>query len=97
MFVPLRNKEGKFGLAQQRQNLIMATIELVQHNERADTWILFWVERQESLGRVLAVAGGSCTVSTQGPHWNPMKSFAGNRFGTPQDALREVQIYFEHR
>jgi hypothetical protein len=75
----------------------MATIELVAHNERVGTWLLFWVEREEVLGRVLQQEEGGYVVSAQGPHWNPMKSFAGNRFATALDALREVQIYFQHR
>lgn len=75
----------------------MATIELVPHNERSDTWILYWVERKETIGRVLVQEDGSYTVSTQGPHWNPMKSFAGNHFVTPLDALRDVRLYFANR
>jgi hypothetical protein len=76
---------------------MMATIELIPHNERVGTWILFWVEENEPLGRVFAQEDGSCIVSTQGPYWNPMKSFAGNRFATAQEALQEVRLYFQHR
>lgn len=75
----------------------MATIELLPHNERTGTWILVWTEHREQIGRVLAQEDGHFIVVPQGPHWSPMKSFAGNTFNTPDDALREVQLYFAHR
>jgi hypothetical protein len=36
-------------------------------------------------------------VSPQGPHWSPMKSFAGASFDSPESALAEVERYFRGR
>lgn len=75
----------------------MATISLLPHNERSGTWVLFWVERREPVGRVIEHEGGRFVVTPQGPHWSPMKSLAAGRFASPSEALLEVQLYFAHR
>lgn len=75
----------------------MATIELQPHNEEAETWLLVWTERREIIGRVRRGDDGQFRVLTYGPHWCPMKSFAGNKFEGPSDALKEIQRYFEGR
>jgi hypothetical protein len=75
----------------------MATIELQPHNETVGTWLLVWTERHEIIGRVRNDENGCCQITTHGPHWNPMKSFAGSKFRGPDDALNDVRLYFRNR
>ena len=75
----------------------MATIELQPHNEYAETWLLVWSEHQEIIGRVRRGEDGKFCITTHGPHWSPMKSFAADKFVDPEGALREVQAYFRGR
>lgn len=75
----------------------MATIELHQHNEFAETWLLVWIERKEIIGRVRRGENGKFGIIAHGPHWGPMKSFAATKFHGPLEALKEVQTYFGQR
>ena len=75
----------------------MATIELQPHNEFPETWLLVWTERQEIIGRVRRGEDGKFGITTHGPHWSPMKSFAADKFDEPEGALKIVQAYFGGR
>ena len=74
----------------------MAEIEMRSDAVRPDVWWLYWVERDEIVGRIDQDSGGLCTVTPQGPHWGPMKSI-GRAFESPASACREVQLYFGRR
>jgi hypothetical protein len=74
----------------------LAKIEMRPDNIETKVWWLYWVEREEIVGRIEEDVAGQCTVTPQGPYWSPMKSVAGS-FREPADALREVQLYFERR
>jgi hypothetical protein len=75
----------------------MATIELQPHNESSETWLLVWTERQELIGRVRRWEDGWFRITPHGPYWSPMKSFAGDKFDDPAEALTQVQVYFGNR
>ena len=74
----------------------VAQIELRPDTIGTSTWWLNWVERNEVVGRVDQDLRGRCTVVPVGSHWSPMKRL-GRSFDSPEAALREVQLYFEHR
>jgi hypothetical protein len=75
----------------------MATIELSPDNLDSHVRWMKWVERGEIIGRIARDFSGRCYVSPQGPHWSPMKSFAGASFDSPESALAEVERYFRGR
>ena len=75
-------------------NIKMATIALKVDNIDPDIWWLIWIEKNEVIGKIVEDGSEHWRVMPQGPHWSPMKSFAGNSFKTPQSALMEIQIYF---
>lgn len=75
----------------------MATIKLVPDNVDARIWWMYWVEKDEIIGRVDQDSNGRCQIASQGPHWSPMKSFAGFSFDRPEGALAEVELYFRNR
>lgn len=74
----------------------MAEIEMRHDNIDENVWWLCWVERAEIVARVDQDADGRCTMTPQGQHWSPMKSF-GRLFESPSAALREVELYFRRR
>lgn len=77
--------------------MTMANIAMRPDNVRSnDVFWLHWQERSEVVGWIERGPGGLWTVVPQGPHWSPMKSI-GRSFDGPESALREVQLYFEHR
>ena len=75
----------------------MARIELVPDHVLGSLWWLKWVETDEIIGRLRQDLRGRCLIAPQGPHWSPMKSFAGRRFETKAEALAEVRLYFSGR
>ena len=75
----------------------MATIQLDPDNVDAAVWWMKWVERDEIIGRVIQHRNGHCQIAPSGPHWSPMKSFAGFSFDSPDRALAEVEVYFRGR
>jgi hypothetical protein len=75
----------------------MATIQLVPDNVDARIWWMNWVEKDEFIGRVVQDSNGRCQIAPSGPHWSPMKSFAGLSFDHPEKALAEVELYFRGR
>jgi hypothetical protein len=85
-----------FSLSLHLREKAVAKIEIRPDTIRTDVWWLYWVEREEVVGRIDQEPSGSCTVTPQGPYWSPMKS-VGRMFNSPLSALREVQLYFERR
>lgn len=75
----------------------MATIQLDSDNVSARIWWMKWVENDEIIGRIVQSGTGRYQIVPVGPHWSPMKSFAGFVFESPQQALFEVQLYFRGR
>ncbi len=75
----------------------MATIELIPDNIDAHAWWMKWVEKDEIIGRIVDEGNGRCRIAPSGPHWSPMKSFAGFYFANPKMALSEVSSYFRGR
>jgi hypothetical protein len=75
----------------------MATIQLEPDSERPSILRMKWVERGEIIGRIVPVESGRCRIAPEGPHWSPMKSFAGFTFETSEAALAEVELYFRGR
>ena len=75
----------------------MATIELVPDNVDRQLWWMSWAEQDEIIGRIVQDSNGRCQITPLGPHWSPMKSFAGSSFDRPERALHEVQLYFRGR
>ncbi len=56
-----------------------------------------WVEKNETIGRIVEDGTGRYEILPSGPHWSPMKSFAAFSFNSPQKALAEVELYFNDR
>ncbi|MGJ5177488.1 hypothetical protein ACQR16_05650 [Bradyrhizobium oligotrophicum] len=75
----------------------MATIQLDPDNVHGHIRWLKWVERDQIIGRIIRNFSGRCEIAPEGPHWSPMKSFAGSSFDSPEKALAEVQLYFRGR
>jgi hypothetical protein len=75
----------------------VATIGVTPDNVLPSVWWLTWAERNEVVAKVAHVPGGQYQVIPQGPHWSPMKSFAGKLFESPLLAADEVSVYFKHR
>ena len=75
----------------------MATIQLDRDNVSARIWWMKWVETDEIIGQIVEGGIGRYQIVPLGPHWNPMKSFAGFTFASPQQALAEVRLYFRGR
>jgi hypothetical protein len=75
----------------------MATIQLAPDNIHSRVWWMKWLERNEIIGRIVQEGNGRCQIAPDGPHWSPMKSFAGFYFDSPETALAEVQQYFGNR
>ena len=75
----------------------MATIYLTPDNVRSDVWWLSWTERTEVIGSVVRYSTGLYKISPQGPHWSPMKSFAGNDYPDLEAATEDVRRYFRGR
>jgi hypothetical protein len=75
----------------------MATIQLVRDNIETSMWWMTWVEKGEVIGSIVQDSDGRCRICPQGPHWSPMKSFAGFASETPQQAVVEVELYFRDR
>jgi hypothetical protein len=46
-----------------------------------------WLERNEIIGRIVQDSNGLCQIAPNGPHWSPMKSFAGFYFDSSETAL----------
>jgi hypothetical protein len=76
---------------------MMATIQLNGDNMDSHVWWMKWLESDEIIGRIVEVSNGRCQIFPSGPHWSPMKSFAGFSFGSPEEALAEVASYFRNR
>jgi hypothetical protein len=76
---------------------VMATIQLDGDNVSALIWWMRWMERDEIIGRIVQDGTGRCEIVPVGPHWSPMKSFAGLSFDGPDRALAEVERYFRGR
>jgi hypothetical protein len=74
----------------------VATIEMRPDDVTTGLWWLTWAERDQVVARVLQDPKGNCNIVTEGPHWSPMKSF-GQTYGSPQQALDEVKLYFQGR
>jgi hypothetical protein len=74
----------------------VAEIDMRPDTVSCDVWWVFWVEREEIVARIDQDSTGACTVTPQGPHRRPMKSFRRS-FDSPTSALREVQLYFGRR
>jgi len=75
----------------------MATIQLVPDNVNTRIWWMNWVEKDEIIGSIVQDSGGRCQIAPLGPHWSPMKSFAGFTFDHPEKALADAQFYFRGR
>jgi hypothetical protein len=75
----------------------MATIQLNDDNVGASIRWMKWVENDEIIGQILRGGVGRYRIVPLGPHWSPMKSFAGFSFESEQQALVEVQLYFRGR
>jgi hypothetical protein len=74
----------------------MALIEMRADHVDMNVWWLWWVDRNEIVGRIDQDLSGVVWVTPQGPHWSPMKSIS-RLFPSPVSAHREVQLYFERR
>jgi hypothetical protein len=74
----------------------VAEIEMRPDNVEIEVFWLYWVERNEIVGRIDEEPDGRSTMTPQGPHWSPLKSFARS-FDSRQSAFREVQLYFARR
>lgn len=75
----------------------MATIRLAPDNVDTHIRWIRWVERDEIIGRVIRDWNGCCRIAPEGPHWSPMKGFADWCFESPEQALAEVELYFQGR
>lgn len=75
----------------------MATIQLVPDNIDTGVWWMSWTEKEEVIGKIVQDSHGRCRIAPLGPHWSPMKSFAGFSFDRPEEALDEVRLYFRGR
>jgi hypothetical protein len=74
----------------------MATFELdTDHGHGHIRWIR-WVEKDAVIGQIVCEWDGRFRIAPHGPHWSPMKSFAGS-FISAQTALCEIQLYFRDR
>jgi hypothetical protein len=56
-----------------------------------------WVEKNETIGRIVEDGTGRCEIQPSGPHWSPMKSFAAFSSNSREKALAEVELYFLDR
>ncbi len=72
-------------------------IQLNPDNVDTGIWWMRWVEKDEIVGRIIRDRRGRCQIAPQGPHWSPMKSFAGFSFDCPEKAVAEVELYFRGR
>jgi hypothetical protein len=75
----------------------MATIQLNPDDILTRIWWVKWLEKDEIIGRIYQDTNGRYIISPRGPHWSPMKSFAGFSFERPDAALAEVELYFRGR
>jgi hypothetical protein len=55
----------------------MALIEMRADLIETNVWWLWWVDRNEIVGRNDQESSGTVRVTPQGPHWSPMKSVGG--------------------
>jgi hypothetical protein len=75
----------------------MATIQIAPDNVHTRVWWMRWVELGDVIGRIIQDGDGSYQISPAGPHWSPMKSWAGLSFESKEMALAEVEKYFRGR
>ncbi len=76
------------------RNMVM--IQLDSDKVDAGIWWMKWVEKNEIIGCIIHDKG-CYRITPQGPHWSPMKSFAGLSFDGPERGLAEVELYFRGR